>query len=43
MGALVKLKILDVGCNSLQSLPTGLGYLPDLQRIVYEGNPVVSE
>ena len=32
--------MLDVGCNSLQTLPTGLGYLPELQRVVYAGNPV---
>ena len=43
LAALVKLKVLDVSCNSLQSMPTGLGYLPELQRIVYAGNPVVSQ
>jgi len=39
VGALLKLKLIDVGCNNLQSMPTGLGYLPDLTRIVYAGNP----
>jgi len=39
VGALLKLKLVDFGCNSLQSVPTGLGYLPELQRISYAGNP----
>lgn len=39
VGALLKLKLIDVSCNDLQSMPTGLGYLPDLTRIVYAGNP----
>ena len=39
VSALVRLKIVDFGCNNLQSVPTGLGYLPDLGRIVYAGNP----
>ena len=39
LGALLKLKMIDFGCNSLQGVPTGLGYLPELQRINYVGNP----
>lgn len=42
MGALARLKTLDVSNNELAELPAALGYLPELHRLAVEGNPLKS-
>lgn len=42
MGALSRLKTLDVSNNELAELPAALGYLPELNRLAVEGNPLKS-
>lgn len=42
MGALARLKTLDVSNNELAELPAALGYLPELNRLAVEGNPLKS-
>ena len=35
-----KLTLLDVGCNDLSDIPYVLGYLPDLRKVILDGNPL---
>jgi len=40
IGSLVKLKVLDISNNNLSDLLPALGYLPELHRVVLDGNPL---
>mmetsp|Transcript_62328 Transcript_62328/g.140970 ORF Transcript_62328/g.140970 Transcript_62328/m.140970 type:complete len:831 (-) Transcript_62328:111-2603(-) len=39
LGALRGLRTLDVSQNGMRALPNCLGYLPELQRLIYRGSP----
>lgn len=40
IGSLARLKTLDVSNNDLPELPAALGYLPELHRLIVDGNPL---
>lgn len=40
IGSLARLKTFDVSNNDLAELPAALGYLPELHRLVVDGNPL---
>lgn len=40
VGSLAKLKTFDASNNDISELPAALGYLPELNRLLVDGNPL---
>ena len=40
VGALTKLRLLNIGGNLMKDIPGNIGYLPELTSLVVQGNPI---